>query len=251
MAQALKPVIAPPVPEPLPGGLLNSSRSLSGPWQRGVEFATSACIPGNLYPFCDDDPTPKVSGDHPDGAGFDAVGIYAVVDCSTLGGSATAEDLRRFADQALAIQAETQLGVELANGTTNPSLADATTVGSGTYPTEALAVLEDELAAILGNVQGTVHVSPGMLTILYSERAIIQNLNGGFQTPNGHVVIASPGYVDLDGLYGTGPVFANSEPYGVLEDVERSQNTMTVRAEAVGIVAFDPCANIHVTIGGS
>lgn len=245
MAQSLKAVIAPPLPEALPGGLLNSAQELSGPWQRGVIFDTPACIPGNVWPFCGS-LTPKSGGTHPTVAEFEAVGTYAVVNCSTMGGVN-----RDFVTQALRIQAETQLGIELAEGTTNTALADATTVGSGATTVEALAVLEDELVDVIGNVRGTVHVSPGTLTILYSEGAIIQNLNGSYQTPNGHVVIASPGYVNLDGIYGTGPVFANHEPYAVLEDVERSDNTLTVRAEGIGIVAFDPCANIHVTIGGS
>lgn len=245
MAQTLKAVVAPPLPEPLPGGLLNSSRRLSGPWQRGVVFTTSACIPGNLYPFCGSDQE-KDSGESPEGAAFEAVVTYATVNCSTLG-----RVDREFAAEALGIQAETQLGLTLATSTTNDSLADGTTVGSGADVVEALALLENELADILGNVKGTVHVSPQVLTLLYAGGAVIQNLNGGYSTPNGHVLIASAGYVDLDGIHGTGPVFANHEVVEVFSDVERSQNTLTVRAEGIGIVAFDPCANIHVTIGGS
>lgn len=251
MPQSLKAVVAPPLPEPLPGGLLNSSRRLSGPWQRGVEFSTSACIPGNLFPFCGTEGTDtKTSGSAPAVAEFESVVTYTAVNCSTLG-KPNDDELRAYANQALAIQAEVQLGETMAFGTTNESLTDATTVGSGTTEVEALAVLEDELADLLGNVQGTVHVSPGTLTFLFAEGAVIQNLNGTFQTPNGHVVVASPGYVGLEGIYGTGPVFANHEPSMVLSDIDRSVNTGTVRAEGIGIVAFDPCVNIHVTIGGS
>ena len=248
MAQSLKATVAVPLPESLPGGLLASSQRLDGPWQRGVEFTTSACIPGNLYPFCAAEPTEKEVGTANTGAEFESVGTYVVVNCSTLG-----RVDREFASQALAIQAETQLALELATGTItgNDALADGTDVGSGATATEALALLENELADILGNVKGTVHVSPGDLTLLFSQRAVIQNLDGGFVTPNGHIVIASPGYTGLTAIHGTGPIYANHQTDIVLEDVERSQNTLTVRAEGIGIAAFDPCANIYVEIGGS
>lgn len=248
MAQSLKATVAVPLPESLPGGLLASSQRLDGPWQRGVEFTTSACIPGNLYPFCAAEPTEKEVGTANTGADFESVGTYVVVNCSTLG-----RVDREFAAQALAIQAETQLALELATGTvtSNEALADGTDVGSGTTHVEALALLENELADLLGNVRGTIHMSPGDLTILYAAGAIIQNLGGGFTTANGHVVIASPGYTGLTALHGTGPVYANHQTDIVLEDVERSQNTLTVRAEGIGIAAFDPCANIYVEIGGS
>lgn len=253
MAQALKATVAVPLPESLPGGLLASARRLEGPWQRGVVFTTSACVPGNLYPFCDDDPDPKETGTANDGSSFESVGTYAVVDCSTLSGQATLAEKRQHAIDGLAIQAETQLALELATGTvtSNTALADGTSAGSGTDAVDALAILENELAGILGNVQGTIHVSPYHLTILYAAGGLIQNLNGGYTSPNGHTVIASPGYADLDALHGTGPVYANHEPFQVLEDVERSQNTLTVRAEGIGVAAFDPCANIYVDIGGS
>lgn len=253
MAQSLKATVAVPLPESLPGGLLASSQRLEGPWQRGVEFVTSACIPGNLYPFCAESPVEKAAGTANTGAEFESVGTYVVVNCSTLGGRASRDDLRNYGSQALAIQAETQLALELATGTVtgNVALVDGTDVGSAATPVEALALLENELADILGNVKGTIHMSPGMLTTLYAAGAIIQNLNGGFTTANGNVVIASPGYAGLTAIHGTGPIYANHQTDQVLEDVERSQNTLTVRAEGIGIVAFDPCANIYVEIGGS
>lgn len=253
MAQALKATVAVPLPESLPGGLLASARRLEGPWQRGVVFTTSACVPGNLYPFCDADPDPKETGTANDGASFESVGTYAVVDCSTLSGTATLNEKREFATQALRLQAETQLATELATGTVtaNVALADGTVSGSGTDAVDALAILENELAELLGHVRGTIHLSPYHLTVLYAGGALIQNLDGGYTSPNGHTVIASPGYVGLDALHGTGPVYANHETAIILEDVERAQNTLTVRAEGIGIAAFDPCANIYVDIGGS
>lgn len=252
MAQTLKALVAPPSPEALPGGLLNSAIELGGSWQRGVVFQTPVCVTGHLWPFCGTSssgaPEAKETGDTNEGAEFESVGTYAVVDCSTLGGVDP-----EFARAGLRIQAETQLAAELAAGATtgNPALADATSIGSSADAVEALSLLEGGLADVIGNVRGTVHVSPQVLTLLYAEGAVRENLNGTFNTPNGHVLIASPGYADLTGIHGTGPVYANHEPAVLLQDVERSQNTLTVRAEGIGIAAFDPCANIVVDLGGS
>jgi hypothetical protein len=213
---------------------------------------SSTCVDGLPYPYCNnpDSPVLKESQRPPEGADFEPVGITVTVDCSTLGG-----DPQKFAEQGLDAQREIVLGRELAEGltTANPSLSDASALpgaaSNGYAP--ALAILEQYMAEDLGGRLGFVHVAPVDLTMLVAAQVVYRE-GMGWRTPSGHVVVSSPGYTDLTGvLHATGEVYAETAGAGTLNAVDRNVNTRYVTAEELGIVVFDPCFNISVTVAGA
>jgi hypothetical protein len=204
---------------------------------------SSQCIDGLPFPFCNPSSSPEVkTSQRPgDAETFTPVGIIVTVDCSTLGG-----DPVKYAEQGLDVLREYIVATELATGgtTANPSLADATLVGSGVDTLDALAVLENEIAERAQGRQAFIHLSPGN-AVLVSDH--LRFADGQWLTPSGHVVVISPGYTTLDDLHATGDVFAETGGTARLDSVDRNVNTRYVTAEELGIAVFDPCFNIAVS----
>lgn len=240
-----------PAPRPVGNGLLAVARSLDDPsWVRGVQVNSSTCLTGLPFPYCNDpdSQTDKDTQRPSTVETFEPTGITVSVDCSTLGG-----DPQKFAEQGLDVVREYELGLELATGVTtaNPSLADATALpGGGTGYAPALALLEQYMAQSLMGRLGFIHVTPADFVMLVSDDLV--RLDGNtWRSPGGHVVVASPGY-DFDGvLHATGEVFAEVGGRATLNSVDRNVNTRFVTAEELGIVVFDPCFNISVTVVGA
>jgi hypothetical protein len=226
------------------GGLLRAARPIPDVgWTRGVLVNSSQCVDGLPYPYCE--PTAsasaKTSQESSEVSTFIPVGIYVKVDCTTLGYG----DPLKYAEQGLDVTREYVVAQEFATGTTtsNPSLADATSVGSAADAVAALALLENEIADETQGRLAYIHVSPGN-GVLLSE--VLRYDAGRWYTPSGNLVVISPGYHDLTDLHATGEVYAETSSTATLDDVDRSFNTRFATAEESGLAVFDPCFNISV-----
>ena len=93
---------------------------------------------------------------------------------------------------------------------------------------------------------------PATLAALVAGYAVYRDA-GQWLTPNGNVVVASPGYVgNLDGLIvATTEVFAEVGEIARIRTVDRSDNRYLVLHEAPGLAVFDPCFNVSVTFDAS
>lgn len=247
---ALEVTITLPAPNPVEGGLLSAARPIEDAgWVRGLIVNSSQCLDALPYPFCnrpgEGDPVEKDVQDVGDADTFEPVGVTVTVDCSTLGG-----DPGKFAGQGLDVLREYTIATELAAGTVtaNPALSDASVVGSGATPKEALAVLEDEIADAAQGRQAFIHVSPGNMVRI---EGALRWTGTRWLTPSGNVVVTSPGYTGLTDLHATGEVFVGVGGRATLTSIDRNVNTRFVTAEELGIAVFDPCFNIAVSIDTS
>lgn len=259
-----EPVEAPPV-QPPRYGLIAAAPVVTEPgrWETGFAFEPARCGAGgrtNLL-FCDpvtmtpDDASPTIEGD--------AFLIYASDKCSP------------FQDRDYAATARAQLeairSFELAEefwtgslNLTQRSLTDPTsdTVTNGPAdPVDALACLEAGLAQCNKGRRGMIHVTPQVLTHLWSRQAL--RIEGGIVlTPLGTIVVSDAGY-DGSGPGGS-PAGASQwgyatsmvqvllgavevvppgtdTPLGLAEATDRSDNTVTVFATQPASWKNDQC----------
>lgn len=240
------------------GVLANASGFGDRPWTRGLEFATEACLAAGEHVFCPDSPSTK-EFQSATLAAFDPVLIEVGVVCSTLSGERNIEEREARAFQSLVAKAEKSVGYVLATGETqagidtgNPSLADATSGGSATDAVGALALIEDAIGDTLGGFVGWVHVTPATLTELVAGYALVRDA-GQWLTPNGNVVVASPGYIgNIDNeIVATTEVLAEVGPIARIRTVDREDNRYLVLHEAPALAVFDDCFNVSVTIDSS
>lgn len=239
------------------GGVLAQAQSLPDGWERGVEFASDACLAAGEHLFCPTSPTEK-SFQGTVLSEFIPYGVEVSVVCSTLAGTRNHDELRARASRALAAKSEVSVGRLLATGITaggedtgNPNLGDATPSGTTTDPVIAMVLIEDLLAQ-LGDIQGWVHVTPAILTHLVAADVVYQDLTG-WHTPTGHLVVASPGYVGaIDGLLvATAEVFASVGSVDRVETIDRSDNRLLAVFEAPALAVFDDCFNVSVALEGT
>lgn len=241
------------------GGILAQARPLPDGWERGLDFATEACLTAGEHVFCPTSPTEKTF-QGTDLAQFFAYGIEVSVVCTTLGGERARAEREARAFQALQVIEEFSVGHVLATGTTqagvdtsNPALADATSLGTAADDVAALALIEDSLATNLRGHLGWIHVTPATLTRLVSATAVYLDDMGVWRSPTGHVVVASPGYVGNidDEIVATTEVFASVGDIDLVETVDRADNRHLAVHEAPGLAVFDPCFNVSVGVSTS
>lgn len=232
------------------GGVLDQARPLPEGWTRGLTFATEACLAAGEHLFCPTSPGEK-NFQGTTLAEFTPYGIEVSVVCTTLGGADSFAVREARADQALDAKAEISVGSELATGalTGNPSLADASSSGTGADAVAALAILEDEIAQTLGTFQAWIHATPARLTELVAGYVVYRDM-GGWRSPGGHVVVASGGYVGNidDELVATTEVFAEVGPIDRGRTVDREDNRYLSVHEAPALAVFDDCFNVSVAI---
>lgn len=237
------------------GGVLNNAGPLEDGWTRGVEFATGACLAAGEHVFCPDSPSEK-SFQGSTLAQFEPFGIEVGVVCSTLSGDQNIAEREARAFDALQAKAEKSVGYVLATGTTqagedtgNPALVDASSGGASPDPQGALAILDTAIADNLGGLMGWIHVTPEILVQLVEAFAIYRDAGQWF-SPNGNLVVASPGYVaPLDDLLvASTPVYAEVGEIQRIQTVDRSDNRYLVLHEAPAIAVFDPCFLVSVEL---
>ena len=270
-------VPAPPN-RPAPGGLVAlATRPDVGDvrWQDGFYFDPENCDAGIVVSVgCelpDEGPTDKAV---PEPGGYGTYLPFAVVgtdQCSTLDrGRDRAGRARRHLAAVQSFHVEqvfwTGDAIDDPDDVERQHLADgnATVLASGApVPVvNAVALLDQALTACLHGSHGMVHVTPSALVVL-AAADLVHLVNGVWYTPNGHTVVPGSGYTgggprdsegvlpappDLEAdpladqwIYGTGPVNVLLGDVQTYDDVERTINTETWRAEQPAAAYFGCC----------
>lgn len=253
-------ITLPPSGRPV-GGLLAAARPIGGgDWWRGVTFSSGQCLVPQVVGSCTDGEVSKTLGDLSDASSFDAFAVLQAIKCSTMGRT----QLDTYAADSLDVTREFGVATELLTGAAsgNPSLADATPVGSAsaTDVVSALACLDQFAARELSGRLAFIHASPILGTHLLAASAIrFSGTLNRYLTALGNVVVISAGYDgrtpgatppsdgDPQFLYATGEVYAEVGQREVLPSVERGQNTLQTIAEDTAVVVFDPCFNVAIS----
>lgn len=208
----------------------------------------------------------KDDGSGSDVPQFDPFVIYIPATCSTFSLGRLKEML------AVAFDARQSYGVELGfaqgiPGMANPHLADSHLVqlGSGAVSaTEGLARLENAIGATGSG--GLIHATPAIVTLLTRLALVGENPadpRSDLFTMNGTPVVSGDGYIDIrptgkaapadgqDWMYATGPVEARLGPIGITDlvsSLDRSDNTVTFRAERPVLVTWDTALQVGVLV---
>ena len=244
------PVIWPAPPRPTEG-VLAIARALPDGWQRGIQFQSNGCI-DPVAPIYGCEQTPKPGVRPGDEATFAPFVDVLAVECSAL----SAGGIEQASLDGLAAVREWTVGQVLWSGgggafTESPNLLGVDTPG-GTWDTAtgAIAAAEQRWAVGANGRVGVLHLPPAVATYAIAEGAITRD-NGRWRSPTGHAVSISTGYTDTVTIGAgtiTGPVIISHAVHHGFEsmgkplfDVERTQNTVTARAEELHLVAFDPC----------
>lgn len=233
-------------------------------WEAGVTWSSLPCLPalGRSGATCLVDQSDTIPGlPKPiEAAGGPAIGeatpfiVLGLYRCLTIGN--TIAEAQEWADAALLAGEETRAEKALWFGDLGniPNLSGAngypapTSVGNFADPVEALARVEQALAANIGS--GVIHMSPAMATRLakYLEPRGGRQYTRGMGTP----VVVGAGYPDgavvaTAPLFGyRGEIFNSSSRPGDL--VDRAYNWMNAIAERTFLVGFDPCPVYKATV---
>lgn len=279
------PVVSIPAAPPLIS-LLSSAQVINEPdsrWEAGIAFEPESCGLGNTGVI-----DPCVSGQKTLELGNGAVvetevfGIYAGDSCSSFGSAA--RDFQGRARRKLAscesrlIEQEVWSGAQAqASSWSNRYLNDGNSdlVGEGLDPIDALACLEQNLAACLCG-RGMIHATISTVNLWYAENLLIRITENGrtqLQTAMGTIVVPGSGYdgsgpavtpgeadgpAAVDGAvwaYATSMVAIRQSPIVVVpesqaEALNRRINTLEYRAERLVAVAWD-CCQLAVSINQS
>jgi hypothetical protein len=252
-------ITLPPSGRPV-GGLLSAARPIGvGEWWRGVTFSSAQCVLPQNVGTCTDGDVTKTFGNLAEEATFDPFQVVLALECSTMGRTA----LATFAQDSLDVVREYGVGLELLTGAAsgNPSLADASQLGSGVPDAEtALAMLEQVAAQQMGGRLAFIHASPVLGSALLSASVIWRD-GRLWRTVGGNIVVISPAYDGREPgaaapeagdplyLYATGEVYAEVGQRDDLDAVERGQNTSQHITEDAALVIFDPCFNVAIDTG--
>src|SRR5690606_22575460 len=249
-----------------------------GGWENGFAFDPETCDDGLLYSLVCRTETPKAPADNAGLVEYTPVVIVGSDVCSTLDRSRDRVGRARrhlLAVQSFQLERAFWTGEatddESEDGEDRPHLADGTAEvlasGDPVAPEVGLALLDQALTRCIHGQQGMVHVTPYTLAV-WVGLDVVEFVNGHYQTPNGHVVVAGSGYTgggprsdpgqdlptapDLSEpadqwAYATPMVQVLLGDIDVIEDVDRSVNTETVRAER-SAAAFHGCCKFAIQL---
>lgn len=263
--------VAPPTD---PGGAIGTLLSTFEPqdvtdphWELGYQFPTwGACLSAFRWaPSCE--PTDKDIGTGSTTVEAVPFTVLAPFRCSTTGTGGDLGEYEAAARQALKFMGGQQVEEELWHGTLAvaegwPNLAltvGADMVGlsaTDAYPWPvALALLQKDMRACLGDAVGVIHASPALVS-LWQMAGAVKEISGVLRDVFGNFVIAGSGYdgSDPDGVitsgiewaYGTGIVDIRIGEVYVLDpkqSVQRSTNTVELVAEATMSATWDGCCH--------
>ena len=170
-------------------------------------------------------------------------------------------DMDALIDEHNAIELSSVLAKEAVGATAGGSISFSNVAhpvaggfAAGVGLTYGLAQLQNDLADTLRGGQGVIHMAPGLLHQAVDKGAAIL-VDGQYQTPLGHLIVADAGYIDAlapsgesasaateEWVYATGPVAWKVTPWVKREGaLNISTNYLKRLQTAFGIVVFDPC----------
>lgn len=265
-----------PVPTPPPFSLLATAQILTDVdphWQNGVA----------LWPYPADTPSgqaacgvgtfrAKEAGDAVPLPAFDPIVVYLPENCTAASIGTRQEEYRARAEAVLNGTASFAVERQLVTGESepgNPYLGDSNVDklnGGATVDGQAgLALLEDALGRT--GRQGLIHATPSIVSAWDSAGFTLVESGGILRTRRGTPIAVGDGYIDMapDGedlddsiqyAWVTGPVIVlKSEVYmtpdNVKEALDRSDNTITYRAEQNFVVGWDTVLQAAVRIDWS
>ena len=247
-------------------------------WANGAQLVGETC--GHIQAdeiVCEDLTRDDLDDNWADPVAFQPFLAWVSRACGVLSGlnGALSPAVRR----RLAEDLDYQIAHELYSGalTGNPAIRTDPVVITGTAlnPHSAIEKLDGVLAANNGNIQATIHVTPGMLTAL-AHTYVLEREGDSWYTPTGHLVIGDGGYdgaipngdniVDEDGdpntpgalstgesyIYATSDVqwdYGDVETFGPTDTLGSAgrSNRFQAIAQAPAIAVFDPNC-IHYAI---
>jgi hypothetical protein len=238
----------------------------------GVSFKPELCLNGTLLELCPTEPVTKTitPGDGP--VTVPTYGIWQGDVCSTNAGRDVFEETSARVFRALDVNTsyKTEQALWDGLGTITDSSALASTAaddingGAVVGVTTGMSDMIAALNAVLGGARGVIHVAQQLVPILDFYGLVFRNGNI-LQVPGtDHVIVAGTGYsgngpdgaAPLAGetwIYGTGPVNVLLSSIQVVpefpaEAIDRSTNSVEVRAERAVAAYFNPCAHIAVNV---
>lgn len=211
----------------------------------------------------------KVDGDARPQDRFDPFGVYFALPCSTQS-MGNYDDFYDMAEAAL--DATLSHGVEdaLSKGVaTNPYFGDTdfVSIALNVAPRVGLSYLENAIGERTGRL-GMIHGTPAIITA-WGAGGGLETVDGVLRTTNGTPVIDGSGYIGAHPIGGgglpgptgtkewafaTGPVqvrFASEVRRRVEESVDRSDNSVVVRAERYVLADWDKALQVGVYIDWS
>lgn len=240
-------------------------------WESGLAWVPERCGTSyQLIPVCDE-PAAEYDLPRPGSAYYQPVPFRIADSCSTMGGPADLERVRRVAEaqtpfvvaRELWTGAGTKADPYSAGGqTTNAHLAspDADVVGSGGIePLVGLGRLEQAAMEASHGQPIVLHVP---VLVSWVVAGSLTKVGQSFITPSGNVVIADGAYTGTGPAgqsvgatvwaYATSPVSVLVSDLAFVSDdaqtVDRSVNTRTTWAERVFAATFDPCVHLATEI---
>jgi hypothetical protein len=192
---------------------------------------------------------------------FDSFAIIQAMSCSGLGiGDDFAQKAERVLDATQSFGVEEALSQGIV-GSTNPFLGDGNVTvlgGAAVTPAVGLAHLEQAIGAT--GRMGMIHATPAVVSS-WGE-SYLDVVGGVLRTVNGTPVASGGGYIgaEADGApaaagqswaFASGPVevrlaAVNVQP--IRETLDRSDNTVVVRAERYALADWDTCLQVAVLI---
>ncbi len=221
-----------------------------------VPLTWNACIPESS------DLGVKDEGEAGDQAQFDPFVCYLPVTCSSL----SYPYIRDWSEVVLEATysfpvEEVLVGKAVAGLGPNPSLGDGNVQvlagGSAKSPIVALSYLENAIAAT--GREGLIHATPAIITQLNTDTFLNPEQ---LITTNGNYVVSGDGYVNAtangltvgagqDWMFASGPVQVRISPLAITslsESLDRSDNTITFRAERWVLVTWDTSLQAAVKV---
>lgn len=241
----------------------------TGRWTNGVNVIGYPDGPPKLWEPCSTGTfRVKDEGEGEPQDRFDPIAVYFPLPCSTLGMG----DYDEFAQRAeLALEATLSHGIEeaLAAGvalSNNPFLGDGSLTalagGVAVSPSVGRGYLENAIASLTGR-QGLIHSTPAVVDAWDGG---LRDSNDELRTTAGTPVVSGSGYVGVDPVgktasgattdwvFATGPVAVKVSPFvstTVEETVDRTDNSVVVRAERYALVEWDTALQVGVLIDWS
>lgn len=237
----------------------------------GIAFRPESCAAGHIIELCPPEPVTKTITAPSGTVTVDTVGLWVGDECSAMTPGAIGETIAR-AERRLDIVTSHMIEEYLWDGIDTPATGEATLAStaatdlsvSPVSPVRAFALLVQAVDSVLQGARGVIHTPRWTVPYLANLDIISRRENVIQVTGTDHVVITGSGYSgnDPDGnapadneawLYATGSVeyaLSNFITPG-REDpaalVDRSVNTVEVRAERGAAAWFDPCAHFAIS----